>query len=102
MNEKGVINMIKYTLENYSGDISDLEWSTEQIKTLFSAVKKLVEAIEDHEKINVGFGHTPGTMDYELYRVCKEVKGWFSDIKFENVKWEHNSDIEIEEGKGEK
>jgi len=34
-------NLIKYTIENYSGDPDDLEWSTEEIQTLLSECERL-------------------------------------------------------------
>jgi len=44
----GVINQIKYTVNNYSGDIMDLEWSTEQIQTLLSELEKVQRELKHH------------------------------------------------------
>lgn len=40
LSEIEVINYIKYTLEHYSGDINDLEWSTSQIQSVLSSLEK--------------------------------------------------------------
>ena len=40
-------NLIKYTIENYSGDPDDLEWSTEEIQTLLSECESLEARIKE-------------------------------------------------------
>lgn len=45
------INYIKYTLEHYSGDINDLEWSTLQIKSLLSSVEKVQKERDDFKQL---------------------------------------------------
>ena len=86
-------NLIKYTIENYSGDPDDLEWSTEEIQTLLSEceslearikellarqdwyetiIKELEEGIKYHKTIK---GCNASYLDRDLYkRIEKENK----------------------------
>lgn len=83
VNELSVENeKLKDTLASIKASPSELRVSSpyvqEIVKNLYEAesrLEKLVEEVKKHKKINVNFGHTPGTMDYELYKVLGEVKG---------------------------
>ena len=44
------LNYILYTLENYKGDLDDLEWSTTQIKALLSILSEKEKKVEELEK----------------------------------------------------
>ncbi len=67
MNEIKIINFIKYTLKHYSGDVNDLEWSTEQIQALLSMIKKRDKIIEDFID--------PNECSYDHHGNCQE-HGW--------------------------